>query len=241
MAHYRSIFISDMHVGGACNYTALRAFLRNNDADTWYIVGDGFGLWEVRRSKQWSPEANIIVQKILRKARKGAKFIIIPGNHDEELRLFEGFEIGNIQILDKVVHTTANGHKFLLIHGDVFDSVVGNKLAKIGSVLYDFLVVVNAVLNWFRKLFGMPFWSFSAVVKRSVKHAVAYIGDFETLLIGLAEREGMDGVICGHDHTPAIKNIHGLQYINCGDWVESLSAVVEHDDGQLELLFFTEH
>jgi UDP-2,3-diacylglucosamine pyrophosphatase LpxH len=237
MTHYRTIFISDTHLGGACNYPALLKFLRDNDADTWYIVGDFFGLWEVRRSRGWPVEANTVIQKILRKAYKGSKFIILPGNHDPEFRWFKGFSLGNISIVEKTIFESATGRKFLVIHGDIFDPVMGHAkwLAKVGSVLYDWLVALNASMNWFRKLFGMPFWSFAAVIKKQVKGAVAYIGDFEESLLELAHQEGATGVICGHIHTPALREKEG--YLNCGDWVESLTAIVEHNDGRFELVY----
>lgn len=239
MAHYRTIFISDTHLGGACNYSALLNFLRDNDADTWYIVGDFLGLWEVRRSRNWPTEANTVIQKILRKARKGSKFILLPGNHDPELRFFEGFELGGIEVVDKTIFESKLGRKFLVIHGDIFDPVIGHAkwLAKVGSVLYDALVALNATMNWFRKLLGMNFWSFSAVVKKAVKGAVSYVGDFEDSLLELARQEGATGVICGHIHTPKMKEVDGTLYYNCGDWVESLSAIVENEDGTFELVF----
>ncbi len=241
--NYRTIFISDTHLGGACNYSALLNFLRDNDADTWYIVGDFLGLWEVKRSKNWPPEANTVIQKILRKARKGAKFFILPGNHDPELRWFENFELGGISVVEKTVFEAFDGRRFLVIHGDIFDPVMGHAkwLAKIGSVLYDWLVRVNTSMNWVRKLFGMKFRSFSAIIKKRVKEAVAYVGDFEASLLELARQEGACGVICGHIHTAAMKDVDGTAYFNCGDWVESLTAIVEHHDGRFELVHYDNH
>lgn len=243
MNHYRSIFLSDTHLGGACNYPALLNFLRDNDADQWFIVGDFIGMWEVRRSRAWPQEANTVIQKILRKARKGSKFILFPGNHDPELRLFEGFELGGIEVVDKMVFAALDGRKFLVIHGDLFDPVMGHAiwLAKFGSVLYDGLVGLNTSLNWIRKLLGMKFWSFSAAIKKAVKGAVAYVGDFEASLLELARQEGAQGVICGHIHTPAMKDVDGTSYFNCGDWVESLTAIVEHEDGRFELVHYDNH
>ena len=245
MPSYRSIFISDLHLGGVCNYSALLNFLRDNDATVWYIVGDFLGMWEVRRSRHWPPEANTVIQKILRKARKGQKFILLPGNHDPELRLFEGFELGGIEVVDKVIFEALDGRRFLVIHGDLFDPVMGHAvwLAKFGSVLYDWLVGFNASVNWCRKLFGMKFWSFSAAIKKTVKGAVAYVGDFEASLLELARQEGANGVICGHIHTPALRDVKdGDSYFNCGDWVESLTAIVEHSDtGRFELVHYDNH
>ena len=242
MAHYRTIFVSDTHLGGACNYSALLNFLRDNDADVWYIVGDFLGLWEVRRAKSWPPEANTVVQKVLRKARKGSKFILLPGNHDPELRFFEGFELGGIEVVDKTIFNALDGRKFLVIHGDLFDPVISHAkwVAKIGSVLYDWLVALNTGMNWWRKIFGMKFWSFSAAIKKTVKGAVSYVGNFEESLLELARQEGACGVICGHIHTPAMKEGE-TAYYNCGDWVESLTAIVEHTDGRFELVHYDNH
>ena len=241
--HYRTIFISDMHLGGSCCEDAFLGFLRDHDANIWYIVGDFLDFWAIKRSKSWPQNCSVIIQKILRKARKGQRFIIIPGNHDPELRLFEDFELGNISVVNKAVFETAAGKKYIVIHGDIFDSVIGHALwlAKIGAVAYDMLVWLNTSLNWVRKLFGMPFWSLSAAIKRVVKSAVSYVSDFEASLAELAKQNKMDGVICGHIHTPAEKMIDGIEYWNTGDWVESLTAVVEHDDGRLELKHYTEH
>ena len=146
-------------------------------------------------------------------------------------------------MVNKAVFETAAGKKYIVIHGDIFDSVIGHALwlAKIGAVAYDMLVWLNTSLNWVRKLFGMPFWSLSAAIKRVVKSAVSYVSDFEASLAELAKQNKMDGVICGHIHTPAEKMIDGIEYWNTGDWVESLTAVVEHDDGRLELKHYTEH
>jgi UDP-2,3-diacylglucosamine pyrophosphatase LpxH len=241
--HYRTIFISDTHLGGACNYPALLNFLKENDADTWYVVGDFLGLWEVRRSKNWPPEANTVIQKILRKARKGAKFYFLPGNHDTELNFFKGFELGGIEVVEKIIFEALDGRKFLVIHGDIFDPVIGHAkwVAHIGSFLYDGLVGLNSSLNWLRKLLGMKFWSFSAAIKKAVKGAVSYVGDFEDSLLELARQEGASGVICGHIHTPCMREHDGVFYFNCGDWVESLTAIVEHHDGKFELIHHDNH
>ena len=246
MPSYRTIFISDTHLGGACNYQALLNFLRENDADTWYIVGDFLGLWELRRAKTWPPEANTVIQKILRKARKGSKFILLPGNHDPELGIFKGFELGGIEVVDKTIFNALDGRKFLVIHGDLFDPVMGHALwlAKLGSVLYDWLVSLNQSMNWFRKLLGMKFLSFSAVIKKAVKGAVAYAGDYEASLREMARQSGANGVVCGHIHTAALKDEgwDGISYFNCGDFVESLTAIVEHSDtGRFELIHYDNH
>jgi len=240
---YRTIFVSDTHLGGSCNEKAFLNFLRDNDAPTWYIVGDFLDFWAIKRSKSWPQNCSLILQEIFRKARKGQRFFIIPGNHDPELRVFKGFELGNISVLEKAVFTTAAGKRYVVFHGDVFDSVIGHALwlAKTFAVFYDWLVDLNTFLNWFRKLFGMEYRSFSAIIKKAAKNMVSYVSDFEDSIVELARHDGTDGVICGHIHTPDMKIIKGIEYINTGDWVESLTAVVEHDDGRLELKHYTEH
>ena len=240
---FQTIFISDTHLGGVCNYSALLNFLKTHDADVWFIVGDFLGLWEVSRSKSWPIDASTVIQKILKKARHGQKFIILPGNHDSELHRFCGFELGNITIVDKTVFNALDGKKFLVLHGDAFDPVIGKALwlSKLGSTLYDFLVILNMSLNWIRKLFGIKFWSFSKMAKSAVKESLAYIGDYEETLVELARQSRLDGVICGHIHTPKIEQFGEICYINTGDWVESLSAVVEHLDGKIELIHYDEH
>ena len=243
MERYRTILISDTHLGGPCNDTALLSFLRDNDADTWYIVGDFLDSWAIKRSRSWPMSHSVILQKILRKARKGQKFIILPGNHDSELRSFEGYELGNISVVDKAIYTTSAGKKYVVIHGDLFDSVIGHAewLARIGAAAYDALILFNTSLNWIRKIFGLPFWSMSAAIKKMVKSAVSYVSHFEGALTELARQHQADGVVCGHIHCPVMKMTDGIHYVNTGDWVESLTAVVEHEDGTLELKYYTEH
>jgi UDP-2,3-diacylglucosamine pyrophosphatase LpxH len=235
--NYRTIFISDTHLAGACDYEALHSFLHDNHADTWYIVGDFIDFWALRRNKKWPAEASLIIQKLLREARKGSKIILLPGNHDPELRSLEEFKLANIEVVDKAVFETASGKKYIVIHGDLFDTVIGHAtwIAQIGAIGYDCLVWLNHKSNWIRKIFKLSNWSLSAAIKKKVKSAVNYISNFETSLSKLASQEGVDGVICGHIHTAEIKLIDQIIYINTGDWVESRTAVVEHPDGVLEL------
>jgi UDP-2,3-diacylglucosamine pyrophosphatase LpxH len=235
---YRTIIISDFHLAGACNRSGLHRFLEENDADTWYLNGDIIDFWALRRSRSWTNEDSGIIQKLLKKARHGQRIIVLPGNHDPNLRHLIGFELGNISVIEKALFETIDGRKFIVMHGDVFDSVIGHAqgLAKIGAVVYDWLVTLNTSLNWIRRLFGLEYWSFSAAIKKAVKEAVSYVSDFEQSVMELARSEKVDGIICGHIHTPCIKKIDEVLYINCGDWVESLTAVVETDLGELELI-----
>jgi UDP-2,3-diacylglucosamine pyrophosphatase LpxH len=237
---YRSIFISDCHLAGACDYEALHKFIHDNQADTWYIVGDFIDFWALRRNKKWPWQASLIVQKLLRESRKGSKIVLLPGNHDSEFEYLKDFKISNIEVADKVIFETVIGKKYVVIHGDIFDSVITHAvwLAMIGSVGYDFLVCLNHGSNKLRKFFKLKNWSLSAAIKKKVKSAVNYISDFESSLVELARTEGVDGIICGHIHCPEMKTIDGIEYINTGDWVESRTAVVENCDGNLELKFY---
>ena len=237
MNKYRTIFISDTHLGGSCNYEALSSFLHENDADTWYIVGDFIDFWAVLRSKHWPQEATNILRTILGKAKLGAKVYIVPGNHDSQLRAFDGFSFGNVEIHNKMIHTFANGGRALVVHGDAFDTVIGHAvwLAKIGGVAYDTLIKLNTGLNWVRKQFHLPYWSFSASIKGAVKGAVNYVSDFKESIQQYADTQDVHGVICGHIHTADVNLKSGFIYINTGDWVESLTAVVEYYGGCYEL------
>jgi UDP-2,3-diacylglucosamine pyrophosphatase LpxH len=235
----RAMFISDVHLGTrGCQAEALLDFLRIYDADTLYLVGDIVDGWQLRSSWYWPQTHNDVVQKLLRKARKGARVIYIPGNHDEFLRDYYGSHFGGIDVVESIIHTTADGRRFLVIHGDLFDVVIKHArwLALLGNHAYDTAIWLNTHFNAVRRAFGLTYWSLSRWVKLKVKNAVNFIGEFERTLAGEARRRGADGVICGHIHHPVIRAETDLTYINCGDWVESCTAVVEHFDGRMEIV-----
>jgi UDP-2,3-diacylglucosamine pyrophosphatase LpxH len=236
---FRSIFISDVHLGSkAAKAEFLIDFLRYHDAETIFLVGDIVDGWRLRRSWHWPQAHNDVVQKLLRKARKGASITYIAGNHDEFARQFQGVHFGGIVVADRVIHETADGKRFLIIHGDQFDTVVHNArwLAYLGDYAYDTAMIINRVVSKFRHLLGMPYWSFSSWAKVKVKKAVNFIGSFQNVLAEEARRSHVDGVICGHIHHAAIETFGDVQYINTGDWVESCTAVVEHFDGKMEIV-----
>jgi len=238
---FRSLFISDVHLGSrGCQAHLLLDFLRHHDADTIYLVGDIVDGWQLRSSWYWPQAHNDVVQKFLRKARKGARIIYIPGNHDEVLRDYLGTHFGGIEVVEHTIHEAADGKRYLVIHGDLFDVVIRHArwLAHVGDHAYELAIFVNRVFNGVRRLFGLTYWSLSQWAKLKVKNAVNFIGEFETVLAAEAQRQGVDGVICGHIHHAAIRN-DGVIYINCGDWVESCTAVVEHDDGRFEIIRWT--
>lgn len=237
--HYRTIWISDIHLGTrGCNAELLLDFLRATESDYLYLIGDILDFWRLRKRWYWRQSHNDVIQKILRKARKGTRVIYIPGNHDEYFRDFARHRFGRVAILNEAIHTTACGRRFLVLHGDQFDGVVkyAKWLAHLGDRAYTFMLAANVWLNVARRRLGFSYWSLSAFLKHKVKNAVEYISRFETAVVAEARRRGVDGVICGHIHSAQLRSIDGILYANDGDWVESCTALVEHDDGRLEIV-----
>jgi UDP-2,3-diacylglucosamine pyrophosphatase LpxH len=235
----RAIFISDVHLGTrACQADALLAFLRQHEADTLYLVGDIVDFWRLKRGPVWPQSHNDVLQKLLRKARKGTRIVFIPGNHDEALRDYCGTRFGGIEIVRDCIHTTATGLRLLVLHGDEFDVVVryARWMAFLGDRSYELALRLNAPLNWLRRHLGWGYWSLAGYLKYRVKSAVAYIGEFEHALSEEARRRGAHGVICGHIHHAADRDIGGLRYLNCGDWVESRTALVEDASGEIRVV-----
>ena len=237
--HFRAIWISDIHLGTAgCQAGHLLEFLKYTDSHELYLVGDIIDGWALKRRWYWNQQHNDIVQKILRKARKGTSVTFIAGNHDEAARQFLGLGFGGIKIADEAIHVTARGKKMLVIHGDQFDGVVqcAKWLAYVGDYLYELTLKLNRGFNWGRRKVGLPYWSLSQYLKHKVKNAVSYISAFEEAVAREARTRGVDGVVCGHIHRPEIREIDGVLYCNDGDWVESLSALVETHDGELKII-----
>lgn len=236
----RSLFLSDIHLGTrACQAEALLDFLREHEAEYLFLVGDIIDFWAMSRGIQWSAAQNTVVQKVLRRARHGEKIFLIPGNHDEALREYAGATFGDIRVVNEYIHVTADGRRLLLIHGDEFDQVTRHHrwLAVLGDMGYNLLVRMNAWLSWIRRRLGLAgYWSLAGYAKRKVKKAVNFIYDFEDSVIHAVRERGLDGVICGHIHSAALREIDGLLYINCGDWVDSCTAIVEHLDGRMEII-----
>jgi UDP-2,3-diacylglucosamine pyrophosphatase LpxH len=240
-SHYRSVWISDVHLGTRGSQTgALLGFLRTIECDTLYIVGDLIDIWAMKRGVFWTQEHSDVIQKILRKGRKGSKIIYIPGNHDERIADFSG-DYANVHIQPRAIHITGDGRRLLVVHGHELDAVVQNIgwLAHVGDVGYRILLRLNGPVNLCRRLLGFGHWSLSAYVKGKVKNVVNFIGGFEESMVRFAADEGAEGIICGHIHTAAIRKIKNLDYYNTGDWVESRTALVEEMNGHLKLLQFT--
>lgn len=241
---YRTIWISDTHLGTrGCNADALLDFLRTHESDTLYLVGDIVDGWKLRRSWYWPQSHNDIVQKLLRKVRKGTRVIYVPGNHDECLRDYVDHSFGGVLLRKDTVHVTADGRRLLVIHGDEFDGVVryAKWLALLGDYAYQAALSINTLFNLARRKLGLPYWSISAFLKLKVKNAVNFISDFEHALVREARRRGMDGVVCGHIHHAAMHRIEDIEYFNDGDWVESCTALVEHYDGRMEIIHHDRH
>lgn len=240
---YRAVFISDIHLGTAgCQAHALLDFLKTHRSQYLYLVGDIVDGWQLRRRWYWPQSHNDVVQKLLRRARKGCKVVFIPGNHDEFARGFLGHEFGGIEVREDAVHVTADGKRLWVTHGDYFDGVVqcAKWLAYVGDNLYEFTLKLNRYLNRLRARLGLPYWSLSAYLKQRVKSALNYVMDFERAVAQEARARGHQGVVCGHIHRAEMRDVDGILYCNDGDWVESRSALVEHWDGRLELVFWSE-
>jgi len=241
--HYRAIWLSDIHLGTRdAKIHYLIDFLEHTESDYLYLVGDIIDLWKLRSGWYWPEAANRAVKLVLDKARRGTRVVYLTGNHDEALRDYTGSFVSGVELLDEVVHRTADGRRFLVLHGDQFDCVVQfNKwLAHLGSWSYDVLLRLNHWVNWGRRRLGLRYWSLSAYLKHRVKNAVSFIGRWEETISRETARRGLDGLICGHIHHASMQTLDGHQYVNTGDWVESCTALAEDFDGALRILHWSE-
>ena len=236
---HRTLFISDIHLGTpGCKADLLLDFLRHNEAETIFLVGDIIDGWRIKRSWFWHESHNAVVQEILHKVRHGTRIIYVPGNHDEALRDYTGLDIAGIYVCDEFVHQTADGRKMLVLHGDQFDGVVRYAawLAHLGDRAYGAALALNNWLHIVRRSLGMPYWSLSSYLKQKVKNAVEYISSFEQAVAREAQDRNLDGVICGHIHHAEMRTINGILYCNDGDWVESCTALAEDPSGNLSIV-----
>ena len=236
---YRAVFVSDIHLGTpGCQAGPLLEFLKSHPSDQLYLVGDIVDGWQLKRRWFWPQAHNDVIQKLLRRARKGCRVVFVPGNHDEFARAFAGHAFGGIEVVEEAVHETADGRRLWILHGDRFDGVVqcARWLAVLGDNLYEFTLRLNRYLNHWRGRLGLPYWSLSAYLKQKVKKALNYVTDFERAVAHEARRLGHHGVVCGHIHRAEMRMIDGVLYCNDGDWVESRTALLEHQDGLLELV-----
>lgn len=237
--HYRTIWISDIHLGTrGCQASYLLDFLRRHESDTLYLVGDIVDGWHLKKGWYWPQTHNDVVQKILRKGRKGTRVIFIPGNHDESVRQFIGLNFGDIEVQEDAIHTLANGKRLWVTHGDLFDGVMQHArwLAYVGDNAYSLVLYLNRWFNAIRIKLGFPYWSLSQYLKHQVKNAVNFISAFEHVMTEEAKHRQCDGVVCGHIHKAEIRDINGILYCNDGDWVESLTALAEDFEGNLQVI-----
>jgi UDP-2,3-diacylglucosamine pyrophosphatase LpxH len=241
----RTIFLSDIHLGSrACRAEALLSFLKAYDADHLFLLGDIIDFWAMSRNVYWPPAHNTVIQKLLRKARHGTRVVLIPGNHDEALQEYVGTAFGEVHICGDCVHEGIDGRRYALLHGDRYDQVTAcaRWASILGDISYTALVHLNRGLSFARRKLGIGgHWSLADYAKRNVLRAVSFIGDFEGSVVHDVKKMGLDGVICGHIHTPAIKRIDGIVYVNCGDWVDNCTAIIEHYDGRMQLVRWIHH
>ncbi|MCB1490307.1 MAG: UDP-2,3-diacylglucosamine diphosphatase [Rhodobiaceae bacterium] len=243
-SHYRTLFLSDIHLGTPdCKAGLLLDFLREHDSDTLYLVGDIIDCWQIRRKGFYWPQShNDVVQKLLRKARKGTRVVFLPGNHDAEFRDHFGIHLGNVEIRDRVIHEAADGRRLLVVHGDLFDRIGGHGrwLAWVGDRAYGAAMWANKWTNMCRAVLGYDYWPLSRWAKLRVGRAVSFIADYERGLAAEARRSGVDGVVCGHIHHAAAGMRDGIRYLNAGDWVESCTAVAEDHAGRFSIIDWAE-
>ena len=236
---HRTVWVSDINLGSiGCQAELFLDFLRTTECETLYLVGDIIDGWRLKRSWYWPQAHNDVVQKILRLARKGVRVVYIPGNHDEFAREYDSLHFGGVEVVNEAVHETADGRRLLITHGDQFDSIVryAKWLAVLGDGAYLFSLVLNRWLNRVRARLGFRYWSLSAYLKYKVKNAVKFIDAYEHAVAGVVAKRALDGIVCGHIHHPEARTIDSVFYANCGDWVESCSALVEDATGQLSIV-----
>ena len=242
---YRSIFISDIHFGTRdCKADQLNNFLKHNTCNTLYLVGDIIDAWKIQQNKwKWKQSHTNAIRQILGHAKQGTRVIYVAGNHDEFLRplIPYGMGFGRVEIVNQTEHLGIDGKRYLVTHGDLFDGI--SKLAPwlnfFGDKLYDFILSMNSKFNWIRHKMGFGYWSLSKYLKHKVKSSLDFIFQFEVNLATYCKKRGFDGVICGHIHHAEIKEINGVTYMNDGDWVESMTALVEHHNGRWEIVTWT--
>ena len=235
----RTLFLSDCHLGSnGARADELARFLKQVECERLYLVGDIIDGWRLRQRWFWPDAHNTVFRRILKMSHRGTDVIYVPGNHDEAARQFCGLVFGGIRIATDAVHETADGRRLLVTHGDKFDLVVQNSrfLSVAGAVGYEILLRLNRWYNAARKLVGLQYYSLSQAIKARVKSACTFISNFEQALVEEARRGGFDGVVCGHIHKAEVRDLDGIRYLNCGDWVESCTALVEHADGRIELV-----
>lgn len=242
--NYRAIWISDVHLGSRhAQVEPLLNFLRDNESKYLYIVGDFIDGWELKRNWRWLEQYNVLIQKILRKNRKQTRVILLYGNHDEFLEQFAGMNFGGVRLMERAIHISAKKKRYLVLHGHQFDGLThfNHLLERLGSRLYDWILYANLHINKIRRHFGFGYWSFASYLKMKAKGAVKYVTEYEEIMVQMARKSRVQGIICGHIHRAEIKEMQGITYMNCGDWVESCTALVEDMEGNFQLIKYHEN
>ena len=247
LKHCRTIFISDVHLGTkGCKAELLNSFLKAHRCENLFLVGDIIDGCRISSTKWYWPSAhNRVVRQILRKSEKEKTNVFyVVGNHDEFLREYiaeHNFEMGNIKVVNEFRHETAKGENLWVIHGDAYDGITRHHrwVALAGDAGYNFLLWSNRWFNGIRRAFNLPYWSLSKAIKHKVKKAVSYIFEYENTVARETAKRKLDGVVCGHIHHAEMKTINGIRYYNCGDWVESCTAIVEDMAGNLDIVTWT--
>lgn len=241
MKKYKTIIISDVHLSTIdCKAKELFDFLDTNSCDKLILNGDIIDGWAMQRGSKLNKNHSKVIRKIMKLSEHKTEIIWIRGNHDDFLKDFTPFYISNINILDHIVLNTIDNKRYFVCHGDIFDVITTNFgwIAKLGSIAYDVALFINRLYNKYRKLRNKPYYSISKLMKENIKSAVSFIGKFEDYLVNYAKNQGYDGVICGHIHQPDIKTINDIVYMNSGDWVENMTALVENHDGTFEIIYY---
>jgi len=237
--HYRTIFLSDIHLGTkGCQADRLLDFLKEHTCDELYLVGDIIDGWRMKSSIYWPQAHSNVLRRFLTLTKRGTRLVYVTGNHDEFLRRYSDLAIGNIELVDEAVHETADGRRLLVVHGDEYDVITRYHrwVAWLGDMGYTLMLELNRHFNALRSRFGYGYWSLSAWVKHRVKRAVSFISEFEEAVAHHCRKQGYDGVVCGHIHHAEIRDLQGVRYLNCGDWVESCTALVEDEHGEFRIV-----
>lgn len=242
---YRTVFISDVHLGTKdCKAEALNNFLKHHTCETLYLVGDIIDAWKIQQNRwRWKQSHTNVIRRVLGHAKRGTRVVYVAGNHDEFLRplIPYGIGFGQVEIVNQAEHIGLDGRHYLVTHGDLFDGItrITPWLSFLGDRMYDFVLNLNSRFNWIRHRLGFGYWSLSKFLKYRVKKAVDFVFQFEVNLATYCRKKGYDGVICGHIHHAEIKEINGVAYMNDGDWVESMTALVEHHSGEWQIVTWT--
>jgi UDP-2,3-diacylglucosamine pyrophosphatase LpxH len=236
---YRSIWISDVHLGTKdCRADLLIEFLKNYQCDRLYLVGDIIDGWKMKSGIHWKKSYTRVIRRVLKMAKQGIPVYYITGNHDEFLRKYANSSLDNIYLVNRFDHITADNRRLLVIHGDQFDGVTrcSKWLRHVGDAGYEILMFLNRCYNRWRAKTNRGYWSLAGFLKQHIRRAKTYIHDYEHAVVYACKKQDYDGVICGHIHHAAAKKIDGLDYYNTGDWVESCTALTEDKQGNIKLI-----